>query len=126
MYYFVQANEVERLATWYNPQSLADQTIDGLQSVVEWRQAALGAQNEERLMRDSTRLAWLVSPALAVHIPARFKYSKAAQVELKRLIRQQPHLVSHVPQALRFLVGDGDGDDTWLGTDAPEVVNLHT
>lgn len=58
----------------------------------------------ERSWRDLARLAWDISPALAVHLPSRLRYSDAIVKEVAHAVRANPILVSHIPEALRFLV----------------------
>jgi hypothetical protein len=67
-------NEIERLCVWYNPRATPDKQLPGETTVVQWRQSTLrDVRTEGRLMRDSARIAWQISPALAVHLLARFK-----------------------------------------------------
>ena len=68
--YVLQGNEVERLSAWLNPQGNME---PGESSVEQWRMSTFtDVRTEERLMRESTKLAWEISPSLAVHIPARY------------------------------------------------------
>ena len=66
--------------------------------------------------RDYTRLAWEISPVLAVFLPARLKNSETIVKEICRLVQLNPIPVSHLPEALQYLVTT----DTLLN-DAPEV-----
>ena len=51
------------------------------------------------------RQAWRFSPAVAVHMGERFKHA-AVQTELSRLVRLEPQKVLHVPEAVKYLIGD--------------------
>jgi len=63
----VQANEVERLVTWYNPLSQSDLLIPGEDDILTWRTHSVS----EKQYRELARLAWDISPELAVYLPDR-------------------------------------------------------
>lgn len=65
-----QANEVERLVTWYNPLSLSDRTIPGEDTIATWRSQSI----TEKQYRELARQAWDTAPELAVFLPARLVY----------------------------------------------------
>ena len=63
----IQANELERLVTWYNPLSRSDLLIPGEDDIATWR-----SQNvSEKQYRELARLAWDISPELALFLPDR-------------------------------------------------------
>jgi len=64
----VQANEVERLVTWYNPLSQSDLLIPGEDDITTWRSHNIS----EKQYRELARLAWDISPELALFLPDRF------------------------------------------------------
>ena len=66
--------------------------------------------------RDHTRLAWDISPVLAVFLPVRLKNSDTIVKEVCRLVRLRPVTVMHIPEALQYLV-----TTELLLNDAPEV-----
>ena len=84
-------NEIERLCTWcggrfftcsnldlcrYNPLSQPERSIAGEAEVRKWREEIYkNARTETRLLREDTRYAWELSPALAVHMRTRFRNS---------------------------------------------------
>lgn len=71
--FFGQGNEIERLYTWYNPQNLPEHSIPGEDSVDQWRLATFtDIRTEDRLLKESTKLAWEICPSLAVHFPTRY------------------------------------------------------
>jgi hypothetical protein len=59
----------------------------------------------QSIWRQTTRIAWSLYPAVAVHLPERFKVD-AVSHEVTRLIRSDPGLVVDVPDALAIFVGD--------------------
>lgn len=111
------ASELERLVTWYNPLSLSELAIPGEDVVNTWRTH----QISEKQYREIARLAWDISPALAIYIPSRFKNTEALISEVARLVRTNPVAVQHIPHAINFLV-----TPTSLESDAPELTHMLT
>ncbi|KAH9426521.1 Phosphatidylinositol 4-kinase alpha [Dermatophagoides pteronyssinus] len=93
------AIEIEFLISWYNPLNLTDLSIPGEESVLKWFNQPMN----ERNLRDLVRLAWNISPSLAVFLPARFKNNEIVQ-EISRLVQIYPMAVCHIPEALDYLV----------------------
>lgn len=93
------AVEIEFLITWYNPLSLPDLAISGDESVLKWR----AQPANERNLKETTRLAWNISPNLAVFLPSRFKNVEIVQ-EITRLVQLYPMSVCHIPEAIEYLV----------------------
>lgn len=93
------AVEIEYLITWHNPMSNPDLHLPGEETISAWR----SQPTTERAWRDIARLAWDISPTLAVFLPCRFKNSEILQVELSRLVRLNPSAVSHLPEAAYYL-----------------------
>lgn len=58
----------------------------------------------EKVWRDNVRLAWDISPVLAVRMAARLHSADGIEREIQRLVQLNPSCVSHVPEALDFLV----------------------
>lgn len=80
-------------------------------------------KSSDKMWRDSVRLAWDVSPILAVYLPRRLKSTDKSVVvdEVGHLVRQFPDCVMHIREALMYLVTP----DAIVG-DYPEVSNqLH-
>lgn len=107
-----QAVEIEFLLIWHNPTSRAELHFQGEDTIAAWKAKTVS----ERTLRDIARLAWDISPTLAVFLPVRLKNADSIVKEVSRLVRLNPTAVSHIPQALQFLVTT----DTLLN-DAPEV-----
>lgn len=70
----------------------------------------------DKSLRENTRLAWEISPALCVFLPVRLKNADCIVKEVCRMVRASPMVVSHIPEALQYLVTT----ETLL-SDAPEV-----
>lgn len=66
--------------------------------------------------REYTRLAWEISPILAIFLPVRLKNHEVIIKEICGLVRLKPIPVMHVSEALQYLVTT----DTLLN-DVPEV-----
>ncbi|XP_034943088.1 phosphatidylinositol 4-kinase alpha [Chelonus insularis] len=110
------AVEIELLLVWHNPGGRSDLNMPTEASIAEWRAKAM---NER--WRDCTRLAWDISPVLAVFLPVRLKNSDTIIKEVCRLVRLKPVPVMHVPEALQYLVTTDS-----LLNDAPELVYMLT
>ncbi|BEJ13679.1 hypothetical protein CspHIS471_0308530 [Cutaneotrichosporon sp. HIS471] len=97
MQLFVE-NEIHRLNVWYNPANdkgrnlVTGNTVESAVSADEWSSLV--------------RKAWRQNPAMAVHMAERFKNATTAVPELVKLIRADPRVVLHVPEALQFFLGD--------------------
>lgn len=64
-----------------------------------WRAQTMAERNQ----RETTRLAWEIAPTLAVYLPYRFKTQETIAQEVSSLVRQNPTMVAHLPDALQFL-----------------------
>ena len=67
----IQANEVERLVTWYNPLGRSDLLIPGEDDITTWRTHGVS----EKQYREIARIAWDICPELAVFLPDRLTCS---------------------------------------------------
>lgn len=94
------AVEIEFLLTWHNPMSLPEFNIPGQENIATWREQ----QFNERQWKETARLAWEISPTLAVFLPCRFKNSDSLRNEVSRLVRLYPLSVCHIPDALQYLI----------------------
>ncbi|KAL0266294.1 UNVERIFIED_CONTAM: hypothetical protein PYX00_008881 [Menopon gallinae] len=107
------AVEIEFLIIWHNPSSLPELSVPGEDNIAAWR----GKTVTEKIWRDTARLAWDISPTLAVFLPLRLKNVESIVKEVSRQVRLNPILVAHIPEALRYLITT----DTILN-EAPELV----
>ncbi|CAB3220116.1 unnamed protein product [Arctia plantaginis] len=112
----LMAVEIEFLVTWHNPHGRIEQAVPGEDNIATWR----SKPNTDRHWRDYAKLAWDISPTLAVFLPERLKNEGIIQ-EIRRKVQAQPTAVSHVPQALKYLVTT----ETLLN-DAHELVHMIT
>jgi phosphatidylinositol 4-kinase A len=55
-------------------------------------------------LTETARLAWDISPALAVFLPARLRGNEIVVTEVSRQVRFKPACVSHIPEGLQYLV----------------------
>lgn len=114
------ANEIEFLLTWYNPLACPEMLIPGEDTINAWRVQTV-SQTTERSTREMVKLAWDISPALAAYLPHRFKSSPIIINELSKLVKAQPTALSHIPEALQYLVAPTD-----LVKDSPELIHVLT
>lgn len=92
--------EIEFLITWYNPNSLPHLSVPGEDQINEWRARPI----KLNVWRDYTRLAWSYNPALAIFLPQRIRNAESIEDEVTRLVCSDPIAVSHIPEALKYLV----------------------
>lgn len=100
------------MSTWQNPAGLSEFNVPGEEMVASWKSKNV----PDKSLRENTRLAWDINPALCVFLPVRLKNTDCIVKEVCRLVRTNPMVVSHIPEALQYLVTT----ETIL-SDAPEV-----
>lgn len=88
------------MIVYYNPNSTPHLTIPGEEAINEWRARPIKLS----LWRDYTRLAWFYNPSLAIFLPQRIKNAESIEDEVTRLVCSDPIAVSHIPEALKYLV----------------------
>lgn len=111
------ANEIERLSAWLHPLALAqeDCTLESeqfLRSQILDIQGTGGSSSEnkkKKIWREQAELAWSISPELAIQMPSRFRGSEDLIKCVEGLVRSQPELVAHIPEALPLFLGNGSG-----------------
>ncbi|KAK2556707.1 Phosphatidylinositol 4-kinase alpha [Acropora cervicornis] len=93
--------EIERLSTWHNPLAQLDLNFTGLELLVTWANQTVFT---ERSWRDLVRLAWHISPDIAVFLPARFKEIPAIQKEVSRLyLVTEKNIKADIPELTHLL-----------------------
>nr|XP_058953334.1 phosphatidylinositol 4-kinase alpha-like [Pocillopora verrucosa] len=108
--------EIERLSTWHNSMARPELNFTGMESLVNWANQTVFT---ERIWRDLVRLAWHISPDIAVFLPARFKEVSAVHKEVSRLVRIHPTAVAELPEALQYLVTEKN-----IKADIPELTHI--
>ncbi|XP_059170408.1 phosphatidylinositol 4-kinase alpha-like [Physella acuta] len=96
----LMAGAIDTLTTVYNPLDLPGKKFPEETSVLRWWQENL----IEKKWKDMTRVCWELSPILAVYLPFRFRSWETLRKETRDLVCAHPEMVSHVPEALTFLV----------------------
>ncbi|XP_052714253.1 phosphatidylinositol 4-kinase alpha-like isoform X6 [Crassostrea angulata] len=111
------ANLIDAFSTWHNPLELAESKIKDEDKITIWRATPIS----ERQWREHARIAWDISPVLAVYLPARLKTSETLRKEVMRLVRLNPGAVRHIPEAINFLVTAQS-----VEADSPELSHVLT
>ncbi|XP_025837646.1 phosphatidylinositol 4-kinase alpha [Agrilus planipennis] len=111
------AVEIELLVVWHNPSSKIEFQIPGEDNITAWRIKTI----TDKQWQEYVRLAWDISPVLAVFLPLRLKSNDAIVNEVRRLVSQNPLTVSHVPEALQYLVTTNA-----ILNDSPKLVHMLT
>ncbi|XP_066260677.1 phosphatidylinositol 4-kinase alpha isoform X2 [Euwallacea similis] len=111
------AVEIEFLVAWHNPTSRPELFIPGEEHIASWRAKTI----TDKQWHDYTRLAWDISPVLAVYLPNRFKINEAIIHEVKNLVHMNPTSVTHVPEALQYLA-----TTEAILADSPKLVHMLT
>lgn len=106
--------EIEYFLTFLNALQTEPQ-VEGENSISAWRAHSF----TERSWKETVKLAWEISPALAVYLPCRFKTSDTVKSEVSRLVRSSPTLVSHLPEALQYLVTPDN-----ILNEQPEIMHI--
>ncbi|KAJ7632956.1 hypothetical protein FB45DRAFT_913996 [Roridomyces roridus] len=89
-------NEIYRLGVWANPTNDPKRGTDHVEhGLVEASWAAM------------VRTLWQIDPAIAVHLPERFKSHVVLRNEVTKLVRSTSRDVLDTSEALPFLLGDG-------------------
>lgn len=114
------ATEIEFLLAWHNPMSCPELHIPGEDTITGWRTQTT-SQTTERSIREMVKLAWDISPTLAVYLPHRFKNSEIIVNELCKLVKNQPTALTHIPEALQYLATPAE-----LVKDSPELLYIVT
>ncbi|KAJ7047187.1 hypothetical protein C8F04DRAFT_987659 [Mycena alexandri] len=88
-------NEIFRLSVWANPTNDPKRGVDHTErGLLEASWAAM------------VRMVWQIDPAIAVHLPERFKSYVVVRNEVTKLVRSSTRDVLDTPEALPFLLGD--------------------
>lgn len=105
------ANEIERLSAWLHPLALAqeDCTSEAEQFMkTTIMEIQLPAENKKKFSwREAAELSWHISPELAIQLPSRFRGYEELIKSVEGLVRGQPELVAHIPEALPLFLGNG-------------------
>ncbi|KAG7197176.1 hypothetical protein KM043_007256 [Ampulex compressa] len=110
------AVEIEMLLVWRDPGGRQELLPKNEAHIADWRSKAMNKR-----WKEYTRLAWEISPVLAIFLPVRLKNSEEIVKEICRLVCQNPVPVMHVSEALQYLVTT----DTLL-SDVPQLVYMLT
>ncbi|XP_052799861.1 phosphatidylinositol 4-kinase alpha-like isoform X2 [Mya arenaria] len=91
---------IELFTTWLNPMQLLELRVPDEDKPMAWASASIS----DKSWRENARLGWEISPVLAVFMPSRFQNSESLEREIIRQVSLNPIAVSHVPEAIEYLV----------------------
>ncbi len=98
---FLLSHELDRLYTFYNPFNSPTLLFDRIDVAINHLRLA----TTDKQWTDNVRIAWTVSPTLAVFLPVRFTLD-AVKAEVQRLVKSNPDVVMHIQQACQYLSTD--------------------
>ncbi|CAB3991377.1 Phosphatidylinositol 4-kinase alpha [Paramuricea clavata] len=93
--------EIDFLSTWHNTAADANLVFPGEEQLAKW---STQTTFTEKVWRDLVKLAWHISPSLAVHLCARFKENTTIPKEIASLVKRHPSAVTDIPEAVNFLI----------------------
>lgn len=74
----MQAVEIEFLIVWHNPSIRPELQIVGEDTLTVWK----NRNKTDKQWQDYTRLAWDISPALAVYLPDRYYFNHTISLSI--------------------------------------------
>lgn len=108
------ANEIERLTAWLHPLALAVEECTSepdtfLRATLNDIQLPTSQDSKKKkvVWREQVELAWSISPELCIQLPTRFRGSEDLVRCVESIVRLQPELVAHIPEALPIYLGGG-------------------
>lgn len=87
------AVEIEMMIVWYNPTCRGELLLAGEENLATWSSKTL----TDKQWQDFTRLAWEISPVLAIYLPERLKAHEAVINTNRLLVAANPLAVAHIP-----------------------------
>ena len=113
---FLLSHELDRLYSFNNPFNSINLTFDRIDTAI----SRLKEATTDKKWTDHVRVAWTISPQLAVFLPHRFPFD-AVKKEVQRLVKSNSEVVSHISQASQYLATEEN-----ILNDSNELNNLLT
>ena len=95
---FLLSHELDRLYTFNNPFNSTNLIFDRIDIAIN----RLKEATTDKKWTDHVRVAWSISPALAVFLPYRFPFD-VIKKEVQSLVKSNPEAVLHISQAAQYL-----------------------
>jgi phosphatidylinositol 4-kinase len=111
---YLLSHELDHLFTFLNPFNAPNLSFERIEIAINHLKVVLG----EKQWSENVRVAWSVSPALAVFLPQRFPYEHVVK-EVQALVKSQPERVMHLAQASAYLATEQN-----IFNDSVELNNL--
>ncbi|KAK3083088.1 hypothetical protein FSP39_013642 [Pinctada imbricata] len=96
----LMASTIDTFITWHNPLEMEEKRIKDEDKIAIYRNQVF----TERQMKEHARTAWDISPVLAVYLPSRLSGYESISKEISLLVSLSPGVVSHIPEAIHYLV----------------------
>ncbi|CAD5119038.1 DgyrCDS7687 [Dimorphilus gyrociliatus] len=99
--------EIDRLAVWSNPSKLTELQLDKEKLLKIEQYVSQSGHTKQKYWKDIACFAFnSISPDLAIYLPERFAGIESLTTELARLVRLNPGICSHIPEAVQYLATD--------------------
>jgi phosphatidylinositol 4-kinase len=107
--------ELDHLYTFYNPLNCTNLSFERIDTAINH----LKIQLTEKQWIENVKVAWTVSPTLAVFLPSRFPTNEFVIKESQRLVKLNPERVMHLPLASTYMATEAN-----VFNDSLELNNL--
>ncbi|EGD73415.1 Pik4ca protein [Salpingoeca rosetta] len=95
-------HEIERFLAWYHTGATQTTPITGEEEVKKY--AKPSPSPSERTWKEYIGLAWQTNPAIVIQIAHRYFGVECVQKETARRVKANPAAVSHIPEAIHYLI----------------------
>ncbi len=94
------SHELDHLYSFHNPFNNSSLNLDRIELAINHLKEPI--TNKEKFWSESVRIAWSITPALAVSLPMRFYHDEVIK-KVQSFVKSQPERVVYIPQAAVYL-----------------------
>jgi len=95
------SHELDHLYTFHNPFNNPSLNMERMEIGINHFKD-YNPEKKEKFNADAVRIAWSVTPALAIFLPNRFTHDEIVK-KVQTYVKSQPERVLHIPQAAAYL-----------------------